>query len=130
MDELQKGRLYTFNTINASVLGATITKARLSGIVDYSTAVLLDPNINALQTALLPYLLEGTSSKLTVYTWYVFNTQTGEMKVLAREWLNLASISEDIVSSLDIRIGGANEGDIVKIRAILGLAGYNIVNAI
>lgn len=127
---IEKGGIYTFTTVHPGVLGSLFEKARCTADMEYSTAKLIDSNIDSLQSAVAPYLDPNVSRKHTLYTYFVFVTQTGEKKVFAREWINVSSIKQDITDFLDVRIIGAKESDMAAIRNVLGLSGWNIVNII
>ena len=128
VDSLSNGKSYSFDTIHAGILGATFLGARLTGTMEYSTAKLVDPNIDNTQAALLPYLKPTDSIKHTSYTYYVFQTQTKDKLVLAREWVRMESVNEFTQDSLTIVVHGANAGNTSELRKILGLAGFNSVS--
>ena len=124
------GSVYTFTTINANILGGTFEKVKLSGIVDYNTAKLLNPNLDSVQASVFPYLPPSASKKHTSYQYYIFQKQTSGVIVFALEWINADTVTENSVEYLDIRISGANPSDMATIKNILGLSGWSIVNAI
>lgn len=126
----KSGSVYTFTTINANILGGTFEKVKLSGIVDYQTAKLLNPNLDSVQASVFPYLPTGASKKHTSYQYYIFQKQTSGVVVFALEWINADTIRENSVEFLDIRISGANSSDMATIKNILGLSGWSIVNQI
>lgn len=127
---IEKGGIYTFTTIHPGYLGSLYEKALCGGDLDYSTAKLIDSSIDSTQEAVKPYLPATASSKHTAYTYYAFTTQTGERKIFAAEWINITSIKEENEKFLEIRIGGADEGNLPEIRNVLGLSGWNVVNLI
>lgn len=123
--------LYSFTTINAAILGATYTKAKIMApSVSYEGAKIFDPNIDSKQAALRPYLPTGASTKHTTYNYFVISTQTGETKVFADEWINQDSIKQDTVKFLDVRIMGADDSNLAEVKNVLGLSGWSIVNKI
>lgn len=126
--ELKIGNVYSFTTINANHIGGNFTKVKLRGLVDYNTAKLLSPNIDAVQSSLVPYISPGVSLTHTAYRYYVFEKQTGGIAVFPIEWMNADSITEDSINFIDIRILGANSSDLAAIRNILGLSGFLMVN--
>lgn len=128
--ELKTGGVYSFTTVNASLLGGTYEKARVTGNLEYSTAKLIEPNLDAIQASILPYLVDGASTKHTSYKYFVFLTQAGTNRVFAQEWINKESIVENTINYLDIRISSATSSDLASIRSILGLSGWSIVNEI
>lgn len=127
---LKTGSSYTFTTIQANLLGGTFEKVKLGGIVDYTTAKILNPNIDSIQASVLPYLPPTASIKHTTYKYYSFTKQTGGVIVFAAEWINEDSLIENTVEFLDIRISGANASDIPAIKNILGLSGWSVVNEV
>lgn len=128
--EIVNGGVYSFTTIVPSLLGGTYVNAKVSGIVSYDAAKIFDPNIDAVQQAVLPYLAVTSSTKHTSYVYYVFTTQTGALKVFASEWINHDSVHENTLEFLDIRVSGASASDLPAIKHILGLSGWFIVNEI
>ena len=126
----KQGSVYTFTTIYANILGGTFEKVKLSGVVDYQTAKLLNPNIDSIQASIFPYLAAGASEKHTSYQYYIFQKQTGDIAIFATEWINLDTVRENSVEYLDIRISGANPSDMATIKNILGLSGWAVVNEI
>ncbi len=130
MVELVKGGVFSFNTINGSLLGATYEKARVSAVAEYATAKIIDPTIDSTQAALIPYLPAGASTKHTAYTYFVIVTQTGQTKVFAKEWINPSSVTANNTQYVDIRVSGASSSDLAAIRQALSLAGWPVVNEI
>lgn len=127
-DTLITGDSFSFTTINASILGAMYENVRITGIVEYSLAKLIDPNIDSTQASLLPYLDANASTKQSQYEYYTFVTQTGVTKVFAKEWIVADSIVKQNNNYIDIRITGATSSDLIAIRNVLGLSGWSIVN--
>lgn len=129
-NQLNKGTTYNFTTISPGVLGSTFKQAKLEGILDYNIAKIVDPNIDQKQAQVRTSLPNGTSTNHRNYTYYSFYTQVGDIVVLAAEWILKDSITEDTIDFIDIRIGGVNSSRLPEIRAILGGAGFNIVNEV
>ena len=128
--QLRPGSTYSFTTINPAILGSAFSKVRVTGNLEYTTAKIIEPNIDSLQAALVPYLPENASTKHTAYQYFVIETQTKAVKVFAAEWINSDSVVEDTVKQIDIRITGADSSNLPEIKSVLGLAGFPVVNEI
>ena len=128
--QFKTGGVYTLNTINGSILGTTYTAKCISDSMEYTAAKLCEPNIDSLQAALIPYLAKNVSTKHTGYRYCMFETQTNAIKVFAYEWINIDTVTENTVKYLDVRITGADSFNLAQVKAILGLAGFPIVNEV
>mgnify|MGYP003605787942 CR=1 FL=1 len=129
-NQLSNGNVYSFTTINPNVLGASFHNAKLDGTLTYDVARLLEPSLDALHAQVKTSLPAGVSTKHTNYSYYAFKTETGTMKIIASEWILPSSIIQVTTDYLDIRISGANSSRLAEVRAVLGGAGFSIVNEI
>lgn len=123
------GKIYTFNTLAPAVLGVIVKNARLTGIVDYSTAC-KHINVDMLQRNVYPLLPAGTPNITSDYTYYLFKGESGNMVVLADVWIEETSIEEALGKTISISIPNANLEDVTRIRDtlnLMGFVGYKIV---
>lgn len=126
MTDFKVGSLYNFDTRAPAHLGQTFENALLTGIVSYSIAVSMD-NIDYKQASVAPYLDPTVSKDPTKYQYLIFQTQAGSTIVLATVWIAESTIVEAQTQSITVVIDNATLDDGLKIKGILGLAGYKRV---
>jgi len=118
------GKTYKFDTLAPIVLGATLDRARVSSIMDYRSAMIID-NVESKHRTVYPYLLaNGVPDRPENYTYVLFELSGSIRTILALEWINLDSIELITTSLLTITIPDLADSDLIIIRRLLMKAGY------
>lgn len=120
---LQLNKVYSFDTLVPSLLGATFKNATVIGMIDYQTA-LNYINPDAMHARIFPYLPTGTVNDPTKYTYIIFKLESDIKTVLAYPWINETSIRLATTEYLKVTIKNAGPNDTVKIRNALVSLGY------
>ena len=124
MTELTVGGTYNFETLAPAILGDKIKNAKLTAIVNYSTAnKLFSPNSQ--HANIYPHLPAGTPRDHTKYLYYVFETQNEETRVFAREWLNQNTVELVTGNTIRVSLYNVTLQDQTKIRQLLVSGGYS-----
>ena len=118
---------FSFETLAPALLGAKIKNAKLISILGYTKAVQFF-NPNAQHANIYPNLPAGVSKDLTKYTFYEFETENGELKYLAKEWINLNTVELVSGTTTRITIYNTSINDQQKIREYLLSAGHSSFN--
>lgn len=127
MAELTIGGIYNFETLAPAILGDKIKNAKLTAIVNFSTAQKLF-NPTSQQANIYPHLPVGTPRDHTKYVYYNFTTENGEDRVLAREWINLSTIQLVTGNTLKVSIYNVTAQDQTNIRQLLIGAGFTSIS--
>lgn len=116
------GKVYTFNTLSPTFLGAVIKRAKLESIVNSTVARTFDP-IDQRHKSIYPTLPNGTPKDLEAYIFYLFKAENGSRLVMADKWIDEESIELIEHVSITVRLPNASLGDDVIIRNALNAAG-------
>lgn len=127
MTELTIGGIYNFETLAPAILGDKIKNAKLTAIVNFSTAQKLF-NPTSQHANIYPHLPVGTARDHTKYIYYVFNTENDEERVFAREWINLNTIELVTGNTLKASVYNVTAQDQTAIRQLLIAAGYTSIS--
>jgi hypothetical protein len=120
---LEVGKVYTFNTKAPSVLGVSVTNAKLTSIIDYESAVKFD-NIDLKFRSIYPLLPNGTPDTPESCLYYKFKTESGETIILANVWIDLTSVAVIQHINFQVTFSNASLEDITRVRAALSALGY------
>ncbi len=118
---------FSFETLAPALLGAKIKNAKLISILGYTKAVQFFNPI-AQHANIYPNLPAGTNKDLSKYTFYEFETENGEIKYLAKEWINLNTVELVSGTTTRITIYNTSINDQQKIRDWLLSAGHSSFN--
>ncbi len=124
MYDFRIGQRYTFDTHAPSILGQSFKDAELTAIVNYETAALFEA-VHLKHNQVLAYLPDGTNTDPTSTSYYVFKTTSGSRLVLGYTWIVESSIRYSEAMSISVLIADAQADDMLKIKQVLALAGYN-----
>jgi len=114
---------YNFEMRAPAILGISYNNAIVKGIVDYDTAKTIQ-DVTPLHAAAYPFLESGTPRNVEELTFIKIKTMSGEMRVIAMEWLAAAPV---LVTSNNARftIQSVSVEDIQVIKEILIQNGFN-----
>lgn len=124
MAEFALNNVFSFETHAPALLGAKIKNATLKAMVDYSTATKFF-NPNSQHANLYTYLPIGSPRDHTKYTYLIFETENGETKIFAKEWINLNTVELVVGNTTRVTIYNTSSSDSKKIRDLLMAAGYS-----
>lgn len=127
MSTFKRGSFYNFDTIAPAFLGQSFENAELLGELSYVLAIAQD-NIDLTAAKVASYLAAEIPRDHTKYSYYVFRTQAGNTITLADVWITNSTVVETRVQSVTLRVDNATLADALKMKAILGQAGYNRVS--
>lgn len=119
--ELKKS--YNFNNLPVSLLGASISNAKLLGIMDFEMAMKYD-NVLLKYRQMFPALPAGTPDQPEACTYYLFQSESGEKIVLADQWIDMTTVQVVQHVNIQVTFTEANLEDISQIRNLLNAAGY------
>ncbi len=77
---------YNFIPIATAVLGNGY-KATLMAVMDYDTAMSVQPDLVAVHAAVFAYTAPGTSQDPTQLEYYKIKTEFGDIRIIAKQWL-------------------------------------------
>ena len=119
--ELKK--IYNFNTLPVSLLGAVIKNAKLLAILDYEMALKYD-NVALKYRQIYPALPQGTPDQPELCTYFLFKSESGEDVIFADQWIDMSTV--EVVDHVNIQVvfTEASIQDISRIRDLLSAAGY------
>lgn len=127
MYNFQANSRYTFETYSPSILGQRHIGVRcLVGNCDYKFA-LSQENVHITQTKVQSDLPAGAPSDPSKNTYCIFETAAGTKLVLAIAWIAESSIVQTNFNDLSVVIHNAQPEDAIKVKQVLGAAGYNMV---
>lgn len=122
-------KTYNFNTYAPAILGATFQSATVLGIFDYTTATrYISPETKNFNV--YPYLPVGTTDDPKKYTYILLKGRSGELTVLAKEWIDQTTIVLVTSATITVTVTEASIEDATRIRdslILLGLTKINIV---
>lgn len=119
----QIGKTYTFNTYAPSILGTTIKNAKLKSILDYESATKIEAVILK-HRAIYPLLPTGTIDNPESYTFYYFQSESGEKIIIAEPWIVESTIEIVEHINLQVTLPGVSLADTSRIRDALNAMGY------
>lgn len=121
--EFEINKTFTFNTRAPTILGATFKRCKVLGIIDYILASsFINPETQHYNV--YPHLPAGTPNDPKKYTYLLIQTEQGDKTVLAKEWIDLSSVTLVTSTTLTITITNAANGDADNIREALLLLGF------
>lgn len=121
---LQIGKIYTFNTFAPSILGTTIKNAKLKAILDYESATKIEAVILK-HRAIYPLLPTGTIDNPESYTYYHFQSESGEKIIIAEPWIVESTVEIIEHINLQVTLPGVSLSDTSRIRDALNAMGYS-----
>jgi len=122
------GKVYTFNTLAPSLLGATLTNMKLKSILDFDTVSKLT-NIELQYRRIYPLLPINSVNDPKATVYYVFKAESGSDVIIAEQWVDQPTITE--ITSINFRVNISNTTlqDMNTLRDILnsmGITNYTI----
>lgn len=118
---LSIGKVYTFNTQSPVFLGAVIERAKLSSIVDATTARKFAP-IDQIFAQVYPSLPPGSPNDVNAAIYYVFEGLNKSVVVLAENWIVENSIQLIEHVSIRVDIPRMSLSDVEVVRRALSAA--------
>jgi len=128
MMPFETNKNYSFNTRAPAILGPSYTNVRVSAILDYQTALMLD-NVEAKQRSVYPYLASlNIPDRPDQYTYILFVDSEKNKHVIALEWIDISSINETYGISINVTLNNVAFSDVSLIRETLISLGYTSYN--
>lgn len=121
---LEIDRVYNFSTTAPSILGTGYQKAKFVSQMNQAMAVSRFPHIVARYRQVYPLLPAGTPDLAGRTTYYVFQTFSGEEICLAREWIDVTSVTAVSTVSFNINVY-CDVDQLNRIRAFLAQTGVD-----
>lgn len=118
------GRTYNIPTYAPAILGATLKRVVLKGILDYDSALAIS-NVEMLQRQIYPILPAGTPDNPRHYTWYHFKTVNNVSVILADPWIDKANVQTVISKVGTITIPNITDSDLNRIIEEIRGMGYH-----
>ena len=115
--DLDINSAYNFALLAPAVLGAGYSSAVLAGILDYSSAILID-DVTAKHGAVLPSLPSGTPSNPKSLIYLKLLTTTGNTVVIAQDWISTAPQLVQATQAV-VTISNISTNDIARLREVL-----------
>ena len=123
------GARYTFDTVAPAILGATIKNAKLQAIVNFDFANTIS-NMTLEHHRMRAYMPAGSAfDDPSQFAYLIIMTETGSRMAIAYPWIKESTISKITATAAIITIIGVGSSDVVKIRNLLALAGYNNITS-
>jgi hypothetical protein len=120
--ELELKKTYSFKTRSPAFLGASVERARLTAVVDATTARLFAP-IDQLHAQIYPTLPRGSILDPDAHRYFVFEGQNKSRVVMAESWIVESTIQEITSMRIDVTVPNASNSDVEAIRRALSAAG-------
>lgn len=120
---LKTGNVYTFNTKAPGILQATVKNAKMKGEIDYDIAIKYE-NIDLMYRQIYPTLPAGTPDSPLTCVYYLFQSESGKMIVLADQWIDEGTV--DLIDGVNFTVtfNNAAFSDISRVRDILNAATF------
>jgi len=120
---VEKGLTYNLVMQAPALLGTAFSNVTVEGVVNYSLASMVQPDLAAVHQQVLPYLtLPGVPTDAAQLSWIVIITPSNARRVVALEWLaaqpELATYRNKI-----IRLNQPTPAQVNLIRDILVTSG-------
>jgi len=121
---------YNLNTYSPVIFGSNLKGLKLTGILDYNTAVKFD-NIPSIQNQMLPYLPANAvggafnyATDIFKYIYYKFIDSNNKEYIIADAWIIPSSIILVTNINIQVNVTNAQITDIPIIRDQLRALGY------
>ena len=118
---------YNFDVYPSAVLGNNYKNVTVQAVFNYQTALAF-ADVNAIQANVYAYLPIGTPNRPEDYEYVLITTAMGQRTVLARQWIDEASIAEVGNSKAVVTIAEVGSADIENIRAALIQNGFDMID--
>ena len=123
------GAHYTFDTVAPALLGATIKNAKLQAVVNFDFANTVD-NVTMTHHRVRSYLPAGSAfDDPAAFAYLIVQTETGSRMAIAYPLIKESTISKITSTAATFTVLGIDSSDVIKIRNILALAGYNNITS-
>ncbi len=122
------GKRYTFNTLAPAMLGTVIENAKLVSIMDYENIVKQENFIKNTYANILPLLANGTPTDPRSSIYYIFETLSGDRKVLSQYWVDEGTIEEIQLINFKVTVTDSSLGKMTTVRNLLNSAGITNFN--
>lgn len=114
---------YSFDVYPSAVIGNDFKNVVVMGVLSYQAAIGFS-DINAVQATVFSSLPAGTPDRPEDYEYLLLRTVSGQTTVLARQWINEATVVAVTNSKVIAVIEGAGSADLEEIRAALEQNGF------
>jgi len=117
------GNIYDFNTLAPSILGASVKRAKLIGILDYSSALKYS-NVDLMYRTIYPLLPANTLNDAKNSIYYLFETNNSGNVVYCEQWIDLSSVVLVTTTTYRVTISNSSPQDITTLRDVLNSLGF------
>jgi hypothetical protein len=116
-------KVYTFNTLAPGLLGSVIKNAKLTGILDFESAIKYDEILFKYRN-IYRILPPGTPDRPELCTYYKFKAENNSTIILADQWIDESTVT--LIESLNLKVTITNLSlaDVPRIRNALLALGY------
>lgn len=122
---MQIRKVYNFRTLAPSVLGAEFKNAKLTGIVDYASAIKRD-TVDQRFKSIYALLDPAPVYDPTIYNYYIFKTEQGQDVVLCEVWIDMTSVVEAVGESYRITVRNTDSATMNRVK--LAMTALNITD--
>ncbi len=121
---IEINKVYSFDTIAPSILGASFKNAKVVSILSYSDAI-KQQNVNNTFTTLsnmFPAAFAGTSIESSIF--YKMTLPSGREIILASQYINYLTLELAVSKSIRIDISDISNTDVDVLKQLLIERGY------
>jgi hypothetical protein len=118
--------IYSFDVYPTSVLGNGFQNVTVLAVMDQETANQI-VDTQALHVNVFPWLPVGTPNNPNGYSYLKIRTANGEDTVLGVPWINEASISHVVSTTINVKVGNVQASDLPAIRDALLQNGFTAI---
>lgn len=117
----------SFEVHPSLILGNNFKNVKVMGIVDADTARMLGLDAPAMHANVYPTLPQGTVDAYDEYLYVRVKHRNGEQSILGLPWIKTSSVQLLDYSTVMVKIGNVNVGDVERIVQALVANGFNEV---
>lgn len=121
--QLNVGSFYDFKLYAPAILGSGFSKAKVAGLIDYETAMMLQ-DVAAQHAQVYPALPSGTPSDPAKLLYVKLVTSSGNTTVIAMNWISTEPVSVDATTAT-VTFFNITLADIPRLAAMFKANGFN-----
>lgn len=120
---LNIGSTYDIPMLSPAVLGTKYSSATVMALLDYASAIQI-ADVSAIHASVLSALPTGTPSDASKLIYVKIKTSTGEITVLALNWISTQPTLVD-KTTVTVLISNISQSDIPRLSQALNANGFN-----
>lgn len=125
--DFQLDTVISFNLYPAAILGASVSRVKVTDILSYDTARMYVNDLQAIHASIFPYLPVGTPNDPTKYKYIKVVLPDGTAYAYGIPWIVDNSVSVYSGTSMQLTIDDVSPEDQSEILAILSAAGFTSI---